>query len=278
MRARFFYMVALLGLLIAGCLVYGFLIEPKRLLTRNVTVISPSYKGDILTIALVGDLHIGGLHVPARRVSKIVKGINKLDADMIFLAGDFVDGHLTRHNNTDAFNSEVDKGINALSRLQAERGVYSVIGNHDNWYGGPYIKQALERAGVKVLVNEAVENEALCVVGLADHDTAFPSASAYQDCGAKSHKFLIAHSPDSFALLRSDTVLAVAGHTHGGQINLPVFGRAVTATKSGKPLAYGLKTVNGIPVFITAGVGTSILPARFRAPPEIVLLTVRPSP
>ena len=82
------------------------------------------------------------------------------------------------------------------------------------------------------------------------------------------------HSPDSFKHLRSDTDLAVAGHTHGGQINLPLIGRRVTATKLGEPYAYGLKDWSGTPVYITSGLGTSVLPARFRAPPEIVVITI----
>lgn len=278
MKARFFYVICSVCMIAAGCLIYGFFIEPKRLLVRDVKVTAPFYQGEAVRIALLGDLHIGGRHVPAKRVSKIVEAVNDLNPDMIFIAGDFVDGHHPKEGRTDSFNRELGEGIKALSGLRSNMGVYSVIGNHDNWYGGRYVKQALEHVGITVLINEAVQHGTICVIGLADHDTASPSARAYDDCSAQSHKFVIAHSPDSFALLRPQTALAVAGHTHGGQINLPVIGRAVTATQSGKALAYGLKNLNGTPVFITAGIGTSIMPARFRSPPEIVLLTVRPSP
>lgn len=84
------------------------------------------------------------------------------------------------------------------------------------------------------------------------------------------------HSPDSFQYLRPGIALAVAGHTHGGQINLPLIGRRVTATNSGNKYAYGLVKVNGVLAFVTAGIGTSILPARFRAPPELVLIELTP--
>lgn len=82
------------------------------------------------------------------------------------------------------------------------------------------------------------------------------------------------HTPDVRHLLRADTVLAVAGHTHGGQVNLPIFGRQVTSTKCGKPCAYG--HIQSHPdIYVSAGIGTSILPIRFRAPPEIVIITLR---
>ena len=83
------------------------------------------------------------------------------------------------------------------------------------------------------------------------------------------------HNPDSFELARGGEALMIAGHTHGGQINIPGIGRRITSTRGGPKYAYGLIDVNGTPAFVTAGIGMSILPARFRAPPEIVIITLR---
>ena len=99
---------------------------------------------------------------------------------------------------------------------------------------------------------------------------------AFAVCEDGATPIALMHSPDSFPLLRSDTALAVAGHTHGGQINIPLIGRRVTSTAAGRKYAYGQIDVNSTPAFVTAGIGTSILPARFRAPPEIVLIELEP--
>jgi predicted MPP superfamily phosphohydrolase len=72
-------------------------------------------------------------------------------------------------------------------------------------------------------------------------------------------------------------VLAIAGHTHGGQVNLPIIGRRVNATSLSAEHSYGFSKLADIDVFVSAGVGTSILPVRFRASPEIVILTVKSS-
>ena len=97
----------------------------------------------------------------------------------------------------------------------------------------------------------------------------------FADCETSKDIVAFMHSPDSFKLLPSDTDLALAGHTHGGQINIPFIGRRITSTRLGKKYAYGSLDFGGIRAFVTAGIGTSILPARFRAPPEIVLITLR---
>lgn len=257
-----------------ACLAYGFLIEPRLLKLRYVTV-----KADVaqpLKIGLFGDIHIGGLHVPPARVEKIVQLMNAQNPDIILMTGDYINGHKARSSHREKFNQRADKGLVALSALTAPMGVYAAMGNHDAWYGQSNLRAALSGGGAAVLVNEAVNQDGICIVGLADADTDTEDAGTFNLCDPGNTVLAIMHSPDSFKYLRSDTALAVAGHTHGGQINLPIIGRAVTATQLGKPFAYGLRDWRGTAVYITAGIGTSILPARFRAPPEIVIIELVP--
>lgn len=259
------------------CLVYGFLIEPKLLVDRYITIKSPNFIGKPLKIALVADIHVGGFHVSASRVEDIVQEVNDLKADIIFMPGDFINGHQKRINHSAAFNAEVEKGLSALAGLKAKHGVFATIGNHDVWYDADFIEEKLQSVGITVLRNRATNLEKpICIVGFADHDTQIEDKAAYNDCEANKPPIALMHSPDSFSILRSDTVLAVAGHTHGGQINIPLIGRRVTATAAGRKYAYGKVDVKGVPAFVTAGIGTSILPARFRSPPEIVLIELVP--
>jgi predicted MPP superfamily phosphohydrolase len=82
------------------------------------------------------------------------------------------------------------------------------------------------------------------------------------------------HNPDVFPEMPARVSLSLAGHTHGGQVNLPNIGRLIIPSKFGQRYAYGLVEEGGRKLFVTGGIGTSILPVRFRVPPEIVLLTL----
>ena len=257
------------------CLLYGFFIEPRLLKIRHVTLTSQHYHRPALRIALLSDIHIGGHHMPAARVETIVASVNALSPDIILIPGDFINGHKPRSKHKAAFNTEIDKGLSALAGLEAPLGVFASIGNHDVWYDAAFVEDMLKTSGLTVLRNKAISlANGICIVGFADHDTQGEDPNSFEGCETGEAPIALMHSPDSFPLLRSDTALAVAGHTHGGQINLPLIGRRVTATAAGKKYAYGAKDVNGIPAFVTAGIGTSILPARFRAPPEIVLIVL----
>lgn len=257
------------------CLIYGFSIEPRRLEIREVQIQTDDKLNTPLKIVLVSDIHIGGLHVSPKRVSKIVKTINAQSPDIVLIAGDFVNGHERRENHSDAFNTKIDTGVANLSSLSSPLGVYAVLGNHDAWYDKNRLRAKLEAADVTVLVNEfTTPQKGVCLVGLADADTGREDPNIFKGCPATDRIIALMHSPDSFLYMPSETMIGFAGHTHGGQINLPIIGRAVTATRIGRRYAYGSQRFGGVPVYITAGIGTSILPARFRAPPEIVVLTL----
>lgn len=276
MRKTFLKVFGLGCIVAVMCLIYGFFIEPKTLKVRNVDVIEPSWAGEPLTIALISDIHVGGWHVSADRVGKIVETINGQSPDIILIAGDFVDGHEKASDRTPAENTEIRNGITALSGLKTPLGVFAAIGNHDDWYSGVDIRKYLSETSAQILENDARRiqhgNDEFCLVGLPDFWTGKRDIRAFDKCGSGQNVIAFMHSPDSFKYLATNTTLALAGHTHGGQINLPFYGRRVTSTAIGPKYAYGHVDYNGIPGFVTAGIGTSILPARFRAPPEIVLI------
>lgn len=277
-QARFFRFIRYFIVLAGLCLVYGFFIEPKTLAIRHVNIQSSHWERPALKIGLIADIHIGGQHVSVNRVAKIVTHMNALSPDIILLAGDYVNGHKPIEAHSDAFNASIQSGIQNLGKLQAPLGVYAVLGNHDAWYAGAQITEALQRAGIQVLDNQQQnitdKNTNLCLIGLADSDTGVRDTTVFKRCPIGQNIIAFMHSPDSFNLMRSDTALALAGHTHGGQINIPLIGRRVTSTRLGQKYAYGKTVWQGIPAFVTAGIGTSILPARFRARPEIVVITL----
>ena len=168
----------------------------------------------------------------------------------------------------------------ALKDLRAPLGVYSVLGNHDWWYNGKKVRAALEQTGIPVLDDQVAEikwrNSSFWVVGLADLWTR--PQHILETLGKVpdgSTIVAITHNPDIFPRLPRNVSVLLAGHTHGGQVNIPFIGRPVEPSNFGQRYAAGHVFENGHHLFVTTGIGTSILPIRFGVPPEIALLTIR---
>ena len=163
----------------------------------------------------------------------------------------------------------------ALSKIKAPGGIYAVLGNHDWWYGGENIATALEAVGIKVLANNSqttnLNGTPLCLAGVEDITTRRPNIlQALKNC--REDTILISHSPDIFPDVPQNVMLTLAGHTHGGQITLPLIGAPVVPSKFGQRYARGLIEEKGRKMIVSQGLGTSLLPIRFNTLPEIVIL------
>ncbi len=273
-------LLVLLGLVEAGYWlnVYAWLIEPNRLVVREVVIETPHWRGAPLRAALMGDVHIAGPHMRAARVERIVRRVNAERPDIVFLLGDHVAGHTARGRRGGAENQEIENGLAALAMLDAP--ALAVIGNHDVWYGRDFITQALTEAGVGVLWNRhaivpRAEGE-FVVAGLEDPVTSRPDLRAALD-GAPSDldMIVLAHSPDWFPRETVPFGLYFGAHTHCGQVTIPFVGRPIVPSDYGERYACGRVDENGRTLYVTGGVGTSLLPVRFLNPPEIVIITLK---
>jgi predicted MPP superfamily phosphohydrolase len=284
-RARSRIARASLGAILAafalgyGLNVYAWLVEPRQLVVRPVEIASARWRGAPLTVAVLGDIHVGSPHVDADRVSGIVDRVNALRPDLVVLLGDYAGSHESEAERSGAERSEILTGVSSLSRLRAPMGVVSVLGNHDLWYGRESIVRALRGAGVDVLWNEHVVKARaggdVVVAGIADADTGDPDFGAALAGAPDADTIVLSHSPDPFPSMPAGPALMLAGHSHCGQVSVPFLGRPVTPTRTGERYACGRVDENGRTLYTTAGIGTSILPVRFGNPPEIVLLTLR---
>jgi predicted MPP superfamily phosphohydrolase len=166
-----------------------------------------------------------------------------------------------------------------LKGFKARFGVFSSLGNHDWWYNGNRVRLALEGSGIRVLENDVAKIErhgaAMWVVGFGDLWEGFPNiAKTLAKVTDDAPVIALTHNPDLFPQIPTRVALTVAGHTHGGQVSLPLIGRPIVPSHFGQRYAIGHINEGGRSLFVTPGIGTSILPVRFRVTPEISLLTI----
>ena len=267
-----------LGLILLVLGLWAFVIEPNRLVIHSETVRVKGWPNQLsgLRIAVIGDIHAGSLFINDSKLRQIVTLTNSQQPDLIVLLGDFMvqPGFL---------KAEVapEKIAASLKDLQATLGVYAVLGNHDWWFNGKHVRKAFDDAGIRVIDNHVLpiekEGNRFWLVGLGDAWTGRPAVNeTFAMVPAGAPTIALTHNPDLFLQLPDRDLLLLAAHTHGGQVNLPFVGRLVVPSKYGQRFAAGLVREDSKTLFVTTGIGTSIFPVRFRVPPEIVILTIRP--
>jgi len=270
--------IILLALLccMAFLALWAFVIEPSRLVLRETRITAPSWPANLkgLRIAVISDLHAGSPFITLDKIHQIVEMTNAARPDLILLPGDFVISSMPGGRFM-----EPEVIAQALKGLRARFGVFATLGNHDWWYNGQRVKKSLENAGLTVLENDSAmiehDGAAICVVGIGDKWEGNPDiASALAKVGEGAPIIAFTHNPDIFPSIPARVALTIAGHTHGGQVALPVIGRPILPSDFGERYAAGHIVEGSKHLFVTTGVGTSILPVRFRVPPEISLLTI----
>jgi uncharacterized protein len=269
----------LAALVVIGALLaaWAFLWEPDRLVVRESAVALPCWHGAPVRVAVVSDLHIGSPHTGVDKLDQVVATINAGRPDVVVLLGDFVIQDVVGGN----FVSP-ERIAQGLAKLRAPLGVYAVLGNHDWWLSGPRVHRALESQGIVVLEDGSVRvragTDAFWLVGVSDFlEGAHDVRRAVGGVSGDEPVIAITHNPDVFPLVPPRVCLTLAGHTHGGQVAIPFVGRPIVPSHYGERYAIGRIHEHRKTLVVTAGVGTSIIPVRFRVPPEIVFLTLSDS-
>ncbi|MGI8734585.1 MAG: metallophosphoesterase [Pyrinomonadaceae bacterium] len=262
--------------LLIGCFFFwGILVEPNRLIVHRETIQIAQWPKELdpLTIAVISDIHVGSWCIDDKKLRLIVERTNQLQPEMIVILGDYMTGNGT-------FRQRVDPEVfgPVLKDLRAPLGVYSVLGNHDWWWDGARVRRGLEANGIKVLDDEVVEvparGSSVWLAGLADLWTRPQHIDAtIAKVPPNQQVIAITHNPDIFPRLPQRVPLLLAGHTHGGQIRFPIIGAIVHPSNFGYVRGHVFESNHHL--FVTTGIGTSIIPIRFGVTPEVVLLTVR---
>ncbi|HVF86379.1 MAG TPA: metallophosphoesterase [Pyrinomonadaceae bacterium] len=267
----------MLTVVLVGLGLWAFWVEPAWITVRYVSLQIPQWHAEHqdMRIAVLTDLHVGAPHLGVEKLKQVVARTNAEQPDLIVLLGDFViDGVVGGKFVEPEAIAEVLKG------LRATHGTVAVLGNHDWYNDGVRVGGTLQKAGITVLENEALRiernNRSMWLIGLADLWTRRPDITgSLQQVSNNDPVILLTHNPDVFPDVPARIALTLAGHTHGGQVCLPLVGRPVVPSKFGQRYAMGHVVEDGRHLFVSGGVGTSIIPVRFRVPPEIVLMTLR---
>ncbi|HQX57136.1 MAG TPA: metallophosphoesterase [Pyrinomonadaceae bacterium] len=288
------YLVLAAFVVSLGMLGYAYFIEPRRLVVNQFEVKVKDWNSGFegFRVVAISDIHSGSNGVDEAKIRRVVEAANAQDPDIIVLLGDYISesggqDELGRPN----LRMPLDTIADNLAGMKAKYGVYVVMGNHDDNYGSQPIKAALARTGYKILDGEVAviekNGKKLRILGLRDH----LSIGIWKVYSANAKALLaptedqgdvlvLQHSPDIAPIINGEDPISknlklmLAGHTHGGQIRLPILGRPIVPSSYGQSLAAGHVKHSGLDIFVTTGVGESILPFRFMVPPEIAVLTI----
>ena len=256
--------------------IVGFVNARRRAAIRTIEIpiagLPESLRG--FSIVQITDIHVGAT-IKHGYVSRIVDAVNALEADMIAITGDLVDGSVVR----------LAQHTEPLGRLSSRFGTFFVTGNHEYYSGAHAWIAEMRRLGLSVLINEHVVldhfGESVVVAGVTDFsahhfDPSHRSDPAAALAGAPKKaavKVLLAHQPRSaFAAAKAGFHLQLSGHTHGGQFFPWNF-----VVKLLEPFAAGLHRLDDLWIYVSRGTGYWGPPKRFGAPSEITQLRLVPA-
>jgi hypothetical protein len=271
---------------LAACVappLYATQIEPHWIEVTHPDVHPPLLPAplDGLTIAQLSDLHLGP-HVTADDVRRSVELTNRQQADLVVLTGDFV-YQSARYSEACA---------RELASLRAPHGTYAVLGNHDVWTDADEVAGHLSDAGIAVLRDSRLSVDIggahLWLLGIEDTGhtggrfedfRALWQASADRLDGllegipTEDARLLLVHNPDFTEMLPAERIdLALCGHTHGGQVRLPLLGPPLVPSCFGQTYAAGLVDGPHTRVYVNRGIGLISPAVRFNCRPEITVL------
>ncbi len=254
--------------------VWSFWVEPGMLLVRKVSINIPNWhkEHENLKIAVLTDFHIGSGYMDRKNLARIIEKTNAQGPDIVVLLGDYI--------NLSSKNEQYLPYLADLGNFTSKYGVYAVLGNHESWQVRHKIRYYIRKNGVKLLENKAekvtVNGKSFWIAGIEDLTTGYPdlAKTLNQVEDPKSPVILLTHNPDVFGEVPQRVSITLAGHTHGGQVYIPFLVRLITPSRFGRRFLKGHVVQSNRHILISSGLGTTIIPARFLVPPEIIILNL----
>ncbi len=272
--------------LVLLALIYARFIEPWRLVTTRVDINIREISD--LKVILITDPQVGN-HKKADWMEKVAKRVDELKPDLILFGGDMIDNEGTPPGE--------EKYLAPLENLVGKYPTYYVLGNHE--YGvsrrvikfperqtgnrAPEVVKEMEQIGIPLLKNNLIcpeiKSQKICIFGLDDIWGGNPNFEELKDWDQNIPLIFLVHNPDGILTWPENTKhpdLVLSGHTHGGQVWLPLIGPLGDAEIDlWKNYYRGLNYYKGIPIYTSVGAGESGGPLRFMAAPEVVQLNLK---
>jgi len=213
-----------------------------------------------IRVAHISDLHTSGLGTLEKQLIKILQDKKP---DIIFITGDLA----TPSGSFDGFES-------VLKNIKAPRGVYFVKGNWEYWEPIQNQKKLLDENGIIDITNKTIQiDQSLWLIGFDDSEEGTPNINILETIPKTAKRIGLFHSPIFFEKIAGRIDLNFAGHSHGGQIRIPFLGVLWVPRGTGKYIQ-GWFEQDGSKLFVSRGIGTSILPIRFFCSPEVAIVDI----
>ena len=293
MRTRGVIIAGLVAVLAVALAADAFWFEPESLTQTTLDIQDPAWPAGTapLHAVLLADFHTDDVHMTPKRVRAIAARVNALHPDVILLGGDYIGGNLlegrpqfgARPMRSAGKTALDEDGLRALGDFDAPLGVYAIMGNHDCWWDCATVHRILAGTRVKVLENQAARlartGGDVWIEGVQDGQTQHPdfaATDAQVPKGAAS--FVLTHNPGLFDWTSNHAVLQLSGHSHAGQVRLPIVGALIRTCRHTEDTAKGWTIIDNRILVVTRGLGSSGIPVRFGSPPQIMVLTIHPGP
>jgi predicted MPP superfamily phosphohydrolase len=239
---------------------------------------------DGFRIAQLSDFHYDDLFsvTPLRKAVDIV---NKLEPDLVVLTGDFVTSPVSdsRHRSARRAAKAIEPCSQLLAQIRAGSAILAALGNHDVATDAAHIIAVLQSHGIPVLRNRSVpferEGKRLWLSGVDDILEGKPDLElALRGIPPGEPVILLAHEPDWADYVAHHPLdLQLSGHSHGGQIRIPLIG-APYLPQLARKYPWGLRRIGPVTLYTNAGIGTIRVPVRLNCPPEVTLINLRAAP
>ena len=259
--------------------IYSTLIEPNLLITKRFdgyqidNKIDGNQENGDLKIIHITDTQIGKFY-GIDKLKLVVEDINRLDADIVVFTGDLIDS-----SNKTPNSQEI---IQELKKINANIGKYSIYGNHDYIGELPkYYEEIMKQSGFEMLVNQnerihIKEDKYINIIGLDEKLHGKPNTDLKEyDLSKEDFNLLLLHEPDIIDEIDAKSIdLALAGHSHGGQIRIPIKDGAIITPPYARKYTKGFYEINENRLYVSSGLGSTKLPFRLFNIPEIVLFDI----
>jgi len=252
---------------------FWILIEAQVYRVRRVKIVNSKIPKSFnkFKIVFISDIHFGKFF-RAKRLINIVNRINKLDADIIIIGGDYLDISVKSKRDVSAY---LDKEMEILNKLKAKIDIYTVLGNHDYYNRKDALLNEINSSSTVLLKNTRlfinIGEDSIELIGIDDLVEGTPEVNILKE-NSINFTIAISHNPDFFSDYKNmiNYDLGLSGHTHGGQVTFFGLYAPYTSSKYGQRYSKKIIHQGNRDIVLTNGIGNGMLPIRFFAIPEIV--------